>query len=112
MAKPINNYILLVDAYRRPSRRRNTSGRYRVGAKTEKEAIALLRERIKFGSIQVYYKCDLESDKQSGRLIADYKQVVQETGSKDTPYLEPTGATEPQIDKYSKIVAQKNNRRP
>lgn len=107
MAKPVNNYILLVDNYRRPSRRRNTSGRYRVGAKTEKEAIDLLREKIKFGSIQVYYKCDLESDKQAGRLIADYKQVVQETGSKETPYLEPTSAIAPQEGKYDKIVHPK-----
>lgn len=52
--KEIKSYILLVDSYRRPSRQRNTAGRYRVGAKSEKEAIKLLRDKIKFGSIQIY----------------------------------------------------------
>lgn len=56
--KNVNNYILLVDNYRRPERRRNTAGRYRVGAKSEKEAVKLLRDKIGFGSIQVYYKCN------------------------------------------------------
>ena len=69
--KNISNYILLVDSYRRPSRQRNTKGRYRVGAKTEKEAVKLLREKIKFGSIQVYYKCD--------DVTIGYKEVVRET---------------------------------
>lgn len=56
--KSVNNYILLVDNYRRPERKRNTAGRYRVGAKSEKEAVKLLRNKIGFGSIQVYYKCN------------------------------------------------------
>lgn len=72
--KPIYNYILLVDNYRRPSRQRNTSGRYRVAAKTPDEAIKLLREKIKFGSIQVYYTCDPQND--NGEWLA-YKQVKQ-----------------------------------
>lgn len=71
--KPVRNYILLVDNYRRPSRQRNTSGRYRVGAKTPDEAVKLLRERIGFGSIQVYYECG-EDEKYS----VPYKAVVQE----------------------------------
>lgn len=75
--KTVSNYILLVDAYRRPSRRRNTAGRYRVGAKTEKEAVELLRDKIKFGSIQVYYRC---SDDENAKNKVDYKEVVKETG--------------------------------
>ena len=75
--KSVNNYILLVDAYRRPSRRRNTVGRYRVGAKTEKEAIDLLRDKIKFDSIQVYYRCD---DSEDTKNQIGYKDIVKETG--------------------------------
>lgn len=75
--KTVSNYILLVDAYRRPSRRRNTAGRYRVGAKTEKEAVELLREKIKFGSIQVYYRC---RDDEDTKKKVGYKKVVRETG--------------------------------
>lgn len=67
------NYILIVDGHRRPSRQRNTSGRYRVGAKTPKEAVRLLREKIGFGSIQVYYECDADD-----KLNVSYKMVVQE----------------------------------
>lgn len=52
--KPIRQAIVLVDAYRRPSRRRNTAGRYRVGAKTEKEAEELVRTTIGFGSVKFY----------------------------------------------------------
>ena len=74
--KTVSNYILLVDAYRRPSRQRNTSGRYRVGAKTEKEAVQLLREKIKFGSIQVYYRC---SDDEDTKNKVGYREIVKET---------------------------------
>ena len=80
--KSVNNYILLVDSHRRPSRRRNTSGRYRVGAKTEKEAIELLRQKIKFGSIQVYYKCNPKCEKPEN--MVDYKEVVKELGKGQT----------------------------
>ena len=73
--KRIKNYILLVDNYRRPSRRRNTAGRYRVGAKSPKEAIKILREKIKFGSIQLYYECN---PKEEEKMIK-YKQVFKET---------------------------------
>lgn len=71
--KEVNNYILLVDYHRRPQRQRNTAGRYRVGAKTPEEAIKLLREKIGFGSIQVYYKC------QKDKNMVPYKTVVKET---------------------------------
>ena len=54
--KDINTYIVLVDAHRSPDKKRNTSGRYRVGAKTAKEAEELLQKAIGFGSVQAYYK--------------------------------------------------------
>lgn len=75
--KQINNYICLVDCYRRPSLWRNTRGRYRVGAKTPEEAKKLLRDKIKFGSILVYYECDAERDKRNGTFVP-YKTVVKE----------------------------------
>lgn len=67
--KDVANYILLVDSHK--PYRRETSGRYRVGAKTEKEAITVLRNKIKFGSIQVYYKCD--------DVVVPYKSIRKET---------------------------------
>ena len=73
--KNINNYILLVDNHRRPERKRNTAGRYRVGAKTEKEAVEILRDKIKFGSIQVYYTCKPDDIK------VEYKEVQKEYGA-------------------------------
>lgn len=92
--KKVNNYILLVDNYRRLSRQRNTAGRYRVGAKSEKEAIELLREKIGFGSIQVYYLSD--------DVKVRYKEVVKETHLKDRKtfefeFAEPRHATAPQV---------------
>ena len=63
----------MVDAYRRPSRQRNTAGRYRVGAKTEKEAISLVREAIGFGSVE--FLC---WDNNSDRRKVGYKEVVKE----------------------------------
>lgn len=66
--KDINNYICLVDAHKHI--RRDSSGRYRVGAKSEKEAEKLLRNEIKFGSIQVSYK--------DNTVKIGYKQIVKE----------------------------------
>ncbi len=71
--KLIKNYILLVDHHRRPSRQRNTAGRYRVGAKSPDEAVELLRKKIGFGSIVVYYECT-----PSDKLNVAYKTVVRE----------------------------------
>lgn len=68
--KSVNNYILLVDS-NKGNFSGNNAGRYRVGAKSEKEAIKFLRGKIKFGSIQVYYKC---SD-----VILSYKEIVKES---------------------------------
>ena len=87
--KPIKNYIVLVDPYRRPSRRRNTAGRYRVGAKTPKEAEELLREKIGFGAIHVYYEC-----KPDDKLNVSYKTVMKETWQDGKKILvEPRHAT-------------------
>lgn len=72
-----HNYICLVDYYRRPSRCRNTKGRYRVGAKSEQEAKELLREKIGFGSILVYYTCDEKADRKAKKFIG-YREIVQE----------------------------------
>lgn len=74
--KPIQNYILLVDTHRRPSRQRNTAGRYRVGAKSEKEAEKLLRNAIGFGSIHVYYTCETNK--------IGYKEIVKEIYNEET----------------------------
>lgn len=68
--KPNRNFIVLVDQYRRPSRKRNTAGRYRVGAKDAKEAQRLVREKIGFGSAQVYYE--------SKDVTVPYGQVMME----------------------------------
>ena len=81
--KSIKQYVLLVDGWRGQVQcenkfenlyRRNTAGRYRVAAKTEKEAIALLREKIGFGSIQVYY----EDKNPNPRKVLKYKEVKKE----------------------------------
>lgn len=72
--KPIHQYVCLVDTYRRPSRTRNTYGRYRVGAKTEKEAKELLQKAIQFGSVQVYY----EDTNPPPELIVSYKEIKKE----------------------------------
>lgn len=90
--KPVKNYIVLVDNHRRPQRQRNTAGRYRVGAKTPKEAEQLLRKKIGFGAIQVYYECDADDKNNVG-----YKEVVKERfdGIKLT-FEEPRHATAPQ----------------
>lgn len=75
MPKEIKNFVLLVDDYRRPSRQRNTAGSYRVGAKTPKEAIKLLRDKIGFGSIKVY--CEVKFNNPRDDLpFVPYKSVV------------------------------------
>ena len=90
--KAIKNYILLVDSHRRPTRQRNTAGRYRVGAKTPDEAVKLLREKIGFGAIQVYFEC-----KPDDKLTIGYKEVKKEVfdGAHIT-HIEPHHATSPQ----------------
>ena len=75
--KPILQYVLTVDTYRRPSRRRNTYGRYRVGAKTAKEAVALLRNKIGFGSIRVIGTADRVDSREWKLHDVAYKEVRQ-----------------------------------
>lgn len=98
--KPVKNYILLVDSYRRPSRQRNTAGRYRVGAKTPDDATELLRSKIGFGSIRVYYECDPDADARAGLRQVAYKEVAQEyrvseNGRSVVKYREPHHANAP-----------------
>jgi hypothetical protein len=94
--KQPHNYILLVDNHRRPSRQRNTAGRYRVCAKDEKQAEELLREKIGFGAILVYYQCR-DDDKNN----LPYKSVMKEEsytedGVLKVRFVEPRHATAPQ----------------
>lgn len=99
MSKPIRNYILLVDSYRRPSRRRNTAGRYRVGAKSPEEAVKLLRAVIGFGSIRVYYEVVPGKHDYDGPEIG-YKEVVRQVVDRSKPgcrfkYVQPHHASAP-----------------
>lgn len=72
--KQVRQAIVLVDSHRRPARKRNAAGRYRVGAKTEREAEDLVRKAIGFGSVKFYYW-----DKDDGRhQKVAYKEVVKE----------------------------------
>ena len=90
--KTIKQAIVLVDAYRRPSRRRNTAGRYRVGAKTEKEAEELVRTAIGFGSVKFYYW----EKEDSAQPKVKYKEVVKEIySSQGYSYEKPRHACEP-----------------
>ena len=88
--KTIKQAIVLVDAYRRPSRRRNTAGRYRVGAKTKKEAEELVRAAIGFGSVKFYY---WEKENNTHPKVK-YKEVVKESDTASS-YEKPRHACEP-----------------
>lgn len=72
--KTVETFIVLVDSHR-SSRlyRRHTAGRYRVGAKTAKEAEEILRSEIKFGSIRTYYQCSKDDKPRMG-----YKEILKE----------------------------------
>ena len=72
--KSIETFIVLVDSHRSNNLyRRHTAGRYRVGAKTAKEAEEILRKKIKFGSIRTYYKCDPDN-----KPRMRYKEIIKE----------------------------------
>ena len=91
--KQVRQAIVLVDAYRRPGRRRNTAGRYRVGAKTEEEAENLVRAVIGFGSVKFYYW-----ERDNGYLPkVKYKEVLKEVAPANTGfcYEQPRHACEP-----------------
>lgn len=64
--KPVRQFVLVVDGYRRPSRQRPTKGRYRVGAKNERHAKEILGKAIGFGSIQVLYE---DKDPKPGHVL-------------------------------------------
>ena len=85
--KEVRQAIVLVDAHRRPSERHSTAGRYRVDAKTEKEAEELVRKTIGFGSVQFYYWEDKSYPVPAQK--AKYKRVLKEipcTHLADTKY--------------------------
>jgi hypothetical protein len=74
-----------------------------VGAKTPEEAVKLLREKIGFGSIQVYYKC------QEDKNMVPYKTVVKETFTSNgkgfnTVHQPPVHANAPRKTKNNKNV--------
>lgn len=73
----VNNYILLVERQKDSVSKKNLRERYRVAANTEKEAIELLRKKIKEGTIRIYYKCDPELEMKKD--ILSYKKVAKET---------------------------------
>ena len=99
--KIVKQAIVLVDAYRRPSRRRNTAGRYRVGAKTEKEAEELVRTVIGFGSVKFYYWENPDSTHKKVK----YKEVVKEIPGSTYSYKKPRHACEPLIKESEEILA-------
>ncbi len=85
--KPIRQEIVVVDSHRPPSMRHNTAGRYRVGSKTEKEAISLVRTAIGFGSVEFL---GWESPDSNSKKVG-YKEVVKEipcTRLADTDYTQ------------------------
>lgn len=99
--KIVKQAIVLVDAYRRPSRRRNTAGRYRVGAKTEKEAEELVRAAIGFGSVKFYYWENPDSTHKKVK----YKEVVKEIPSSTYSYEKPRHACDPLTKESEEILA-------
>ena len=99
--KTVKQAIVLVDAYRRPSRRRNTAGRYRVGAKTEKEAEELVRAAIGFGSVKFYYW----ENQDSTHKKVKYKEVVKEIPGSNYSYEEPRHACDPLNKESEEILA-------
>lgn len=56
MPRQTRQFVCAVDGYRRPSRQRNTKGRYRVAARDRKTAAKLLQKAVGFGSVQVLYE--------------------------------------------------------
>lgn len=56
MPLPTKDYIMLVDSHRPMSlTQRPEKGRYRIGARSAREAEKFLKAKIKQGHIQVYY---------------------------------------------------------
>lgn len=79
--KPVRTYVAIVDGHRRASRKRSTSGRYLVGAKTEKEAKKILQEAIGFGSIEILHEAaGRRTDPEMG-----YREIVKMLPGACTP---------------------------
>lgn len=72
--KEIKQAVVLVDSHKPLRLKHNTAGRYRVGAKTEKEAEELVRKAIGFGSVKFYYWDEKTPDDKK----MTYKQIVKE----------------------------------
>lgn len=72
----VNNYILLVERYGHSISENCETGRYRVGAKTQKEAVRFLRDIIKEGTIKVHFQCDPRLEMDADWL--PYKKIARE----------------------------------
>ena len=77
--RPVLQAIVLVDVHGPRDRLHSTCGRYRVGAKTEKEAVQFVRDAVGFGSVEFYY---WEAEDAPTKKVA-YKQVVKEVYDKE-----------------------------
>lgn len=78
--RPVEQFVFIVDGYRRPSRQRNAAGRYRVSEKTSKKAEKLLQKTIKFGSIQYLGTVDECDTNNTAQIRIPYQSVAKYTG--------------------------------
>ncbi len=103
MNKTVHTYVCLVDYYRRPSRQRNTEGRYLVGATSEKEAKEFLQKAIGFGSVQVYYRATDDDGKLKSNTdkLMNYKEMckVRITSGDDTKWMPVVHANAPRKER-------------
>lgn len=66
MPRDTKQYVCTVDGHRRPSRQRNTRGRYRVAARDKRTAERILQKAIGFGSVQILYE---DEDPKPGKAL-------------------------------------------
>ena len=98
--KEVRNAVVLVDNYRRPSKQRNTAGRYIVGAKSEKEAEKLVQELIKFGSVQFYYwEDERDTTYNENHPKCKYKEIFKMSYEQGYPYYPTTRCTTDKIER-------------
>lgn len=104
----IKQYVVLVDGFRNgmvfrlPKDRlyeRNTAGRYRTAARSEKEAEQFVRDAVGFGSVKVYYE-----DK-NGNTLLPYGVVKEEVFG---ALLNPHHATD-KLGKKGDIIVHLSN---
>lgn len=120
--KVVHTYVCLVDGFRNGEifrdkkdklYDRNTKERYLVGAKTEKEAISLLREAIGFGSIQVYYRAtndsgEIKSVYQDTDVKMEYKRVAKvEFVEGKVNLTEPRKTTDPMEQEEDNLLQER-----